>query len=233
MKKSLDVIKPITDLCVYLFDNVDIEKNLYKLALENNSPTFNGTVNAISNGLTIKFKLKEEPQVVSLGYLNDGKINLFVSEKGNIYAKIEGTRKVIDGKLIQVLDHLNYDEELMGVISTRLPNFFQRDLSIGIDQKYLEETNNLNFFKMVFDAKNGIFTAYVKPCLRKYNIVIYQCLNINSDFLSYLVVDKKNNLNLFFSDILELERSKIGISYKISSKVIESKPINSAYIPML
>lgn len=229
------VIQPISNLnLTTIGTNFSIEKELYLSAVNSECPIFNGAVNAVSNGKEIKFNFKKEVNIlVSLGYLEDGKVNLFASETGNLYAKIEGKKSIAVGGLERILDHLNYNDELISIISKNAPSYFKRDLSVGITEEELAKTCNNNFVKMNFEARNGLFTGWVKPCLRKYNVIVYQCLNSQLDDYSYLVIDKKNNLNLFFRNIIELENSKIGRSYKLSSSVINTKPNDMPYIPML
>lgn len=229
------VIQPISELnLASIGDDSTIEKDLYFSAINNEHPIFNGTVNAISNGVEIKFNFKKDVQsLVSLGYLDNGKVTLFASEIGKIYAKIEGKKSVAVGGLERILDQLNYSQELIEIISAKAPSYFKRDLTKGVTEEYLEKSKNTNFVKMSFEARNGEFCGFVKPCLRKYNVIVYQCIDLQQEDYGYLVIDKKNDLNIYFKNVIELEDSKIGRAYKLSSSVINTKPSDMPYIPML
>lgn len=234
MNNSTACINHISKLSLICSELPSIEKNLYQSAVENNNPIFNGEVIATSNGIPIKFNFKKQAEkLVSLGYLEDGKINLFASEIGNLYAKTEGKRSIVVGALDSILNHLNYNRELVNVLSAQAPDLFVRDLSIGLTEEILADRRYAGFVKMDFSALNGIITGVVKPCLRKYNIVVYQCVELHKDEYSFIVVDKKNDLNLYFANIIELEGSKIGKSYKLTSTVINTKPMDMLFIQTL
>lgn len=234
MNNTAACISHISSLSLTSRDYASIERNLYQSALENNNPVFSGKVVAVSNGIPIEFNFKKQAEkLVSLGYIEDGKVNLFASEIGNIYAKTEGKRSIVVGALDNILNHLNYNKELVTVLSTQAPDLFVRDLTLGLTDAIVAEKRFSGFLKMEFSALNGVIIGMVKPCLRKYNVVVYQCLEAQNDEYSFIVVDKKNDLNLYFKNIVELESSKVGKSYKLTSTVINTKPIDTPFIQTL
>lgn len=243
-KAAIGIVMNISSTCISHISNLQvidsvlsqesIENMLYESALTNQNPIFQNEVIASSNGVDIQFSFKTHAsQLVSLGYIDEGKITLFASNIGKLYAKTEGKKSVAVGALDRILHHLNYNQELIQVLSTRLPDYFNKDLTCGFDEKTLDDARYLGFVKMDFCARNGSLTGLVKPCLRKYNVVVYQCHEPTKDDYSFIVIDKKNDLNLYFSNIDELESSKIGKSYKLTSAVINTKPLNTPFISTL
>lgn len=234
MNNSTACISHISTLSLICAGLPSIEQNLYQSAIENNNPIFSGEVIATSNGIPIKFNFKKQAEkLVSLGYLEDGKVNLFASEIGNLYAKTEGKRSIVMGALDSILNHLNYNKELVNVLSAQAPDLFVRDLTIGLEDEILTDRKYAGFVKMDFSALNGIITGMVKPCLRKYNVIVYQCIEFQKEDYSFIVLDKKNDLHLYFPNIFELEGSKIGKSYKLTSTVINTKPMDMPFIQTL
>jgi hypothetical protein len=152
---------------------------------------------------------------------------LAVDANGDFYLinKMKGVEAL---SLLQALEKSKFNSIFLEWYQTIFSEKYNIDYYACLTSNQLETYGRKGFSCNVINGLNCAITAYTKPVVRKYSIIVHECLN-SSNTKSYILEDKKKKLVFFFEKLDCLVDSELAKQHSISIEFIEYTPNITPY----
>lgn len=175
----------------------------------------------------ISFANDLEKIILGYFYLNSKIAILLIDANGDYYL----VNKLNNNKPLTILEVLacsKYNSVVLEWYQAIFAETYNVDLYSRLCKQQIDLYEKKGFGCNVISGFNCIITAYSKPIVRKYSIVIHECLN-NSKEISYILEDKKKKLVFFFETLNCLAKSELAKQHSISAEFVEYIPNTTPY----
>lgn len=166
---------------------------------------------------------------IILGYFNLRNKTAFlaVDANGDFYLinKMKGIEPL---SLLQALEKSKFNSVFLEWYQTIFSEKYNIDYYSCLTSKQIESYGKKGFSCNVINGLNCAITAFTKPVVRKYSIIVHECLN-SRDTKSYILEDKKKKLVFFFEKLESLVDSELAKQHSISIEFIEYTPNITPY----
>lgn len=152
---------------------------------------------------------------------------LAVDANGDFYLinKMKGIEAL---SLHQALEKSKFNSVFLEWYQTIFSEKYNTDYYSCLTSKQLDIYGKKGFGRNVIHGLNCAITAYTKPVVRKYSIIVHECLNSNNT-KSYILEDKKKKLVFFFEKLENLVESELAKQHSISIEFIKYTPNITPY----
>lgn len=160
-------------------------------------------------------------------YLNS-KIAILVIDVNGDYYLVNKLNNIKPLNILEVLECSKYNSVVLEWYQTIFAETYNVDLYSRLPKQQINLYEKKGFGCNVIGGFNCIITAFSKPIVRKYSIIIHECLN-NSNGISYILEDKKKKLVFFFETLSCLADSELAKQHSISAEFVEYIPNTTPY----
>lgn len=164
---------------------------------------------------------------IIIGYIKvKGKVNILALDGNGDFYLANKLKNIEPISLMKLLEQTHYNS----VALKWYQSIFQDQHSYDFSNNILNETECVKkgFSRSSIKGSNCSVSGFFKPILRRYSIIVYECL-VGDDSISYILEDKKKNLVFFFKTSEDLAECELAKIHSISTEFIERVPNITPY----